>query len=424
MKLSIPKKTKLVSYISAGISILFVIASLVFGILSSSSEKSYKSLLLAEENCGFSNVVYGPSKEQITELNNIDGVDSVNPMYLIERDVDFSEQAVNLFALDGLDNNGSLKSTLFQNVLSGDDELNDNEIYFDKFLFDSSDLFVGQTVTINFGKIDRTYVVGGVVSPIHQVLTIKTEGVCFVKYDSAFDTAFSDPLKISCATVNGNSAALTSYLSGFRSLGMIDSFAVFNTDYRTMHSQGTYTDDEYAQVIQAAYDAYYQEEYNSLSTGQYKTSSVFFRNMVSASYVKKAKNDSKTQLIVANVLMGLGFIPIVIGLFLNLNEEKKSVQKEGVMFNFFAKYNFLNSDLPYVSVILASIITLFIVGAVNSKTIVTLGSQAYRIPFIGLLVSVICLIIFRVVEQSLVDKKSRKDVEQVNYITDQKGKKK
>lgn len=403
MSLSVSKKYKMVFGGCLGLSLCLLAAGFVVSGMSSYSMADYKSEMLLSENSPITHVVSSPSKDQVKEMGELDGVTQANSVYIIKRDVDFSKDTINVLAIDNLASD-SLEGSLFQNVLSGDKNLGQNEIYFDQTLASSCGVGVGDTLTINFGTADKTFTVGGILSPISNILTVSQEGACVIRYDTSFDTSLATAPRIAIGAISATSSgAISSYLATYRPLGNIDSFETYDKNYRSMHSQGSYSDEEYAKIIQEAYDAYYSEAYDRLPVGVYQNKNAFFRDLDSSPVTEKKQETSKTELLVGNILCGISVLPLLVATFLNLGENRRLL-KEGSSLKDIRKYRLICVDSAAAGSLLAGIIILLIIGGANSSRIATLGSLAFRIPYVGLIIAVAVYIVSRLLERALLVK--------------------
>lgn len=391
INLSIRSKATM-SIITAFTLILTILAYSLLGVGSSYLTKYDQSLLMAN-NPGISYVTYSPNQEQAEEISKIEGVNNVTTMRMIERkNLGFTGDTITFFAIENLIEKNSLKNTIFNNVLIGDDFIEEGEIYFDQILFDKSNLNLGDEITISFGSTVKTYLLGGVVSPVRDILTLNNKGVAIVNYNEDIDNGLSSATKITCLTISiekneTDLSGLLSYLESYKPLGNIQSFEQFDEDYRNMHNQGAYTDEEYKQIIANAYEKYYNETYSSLTTGQYSDKATFFIDLINSYELKSIKENGDNFAIIFAVIFTVSGLIQLLGLSLpNIVNDMKNTLLEGFNKNKLQKYILFAYDLPYLVINLSGLIIFIIAKIIGSFSV---SSLLYFVSIIVLILYII-----------------------------------
>lgn len=352
INLSIRTKTLMVIVTIFNI-ILAIISFTLLGI-SSAKLTLYNQSLLMANNPGITYVAYSPNQEQAEEISNIKGVEEVTTMRIIERNnLSFTNSIVPFFAIESIKNENSLENTIFNNVLKGDYILSNDEIYFDQILYNKSNVKIGEKISVYFGTINKTYTLGGVVAPVRDILTLNSEGVAIFNYSQDIDEGLTSDTRITCLTIttNGNdldSDDLLRYLGNYKPLGNILTFKQFDEDYRNMHNQGSYTDEEYEKIILEAYEKYYDENYQLLPNGQYCNCETFFRDLTSSFELKSIKESSNNYSVLFAILICVSSLIQIIFLFLpNIKNDFSNSIAEGLNRKTLSKHIIFIYDMPY-----------------------------------------------------------------------------
>lgn len=311
------------------------LAGAIFGSISFKKDLSYKEDLAIGDNSKISYCVSGPSQTQIDEMAAIDSVESITPVYLIERNVSFSKKTTLFYGIDNLKDD-SIKRTFFDSILSGDGILTANDAYIDKNFSENYHFGVGDSLSVSFGGYQADLKVRGILTPVNDVLGLQSysdphQGIALFRFTTQIAQSFSNKPHISYAPIvkkDGAAAngALETYLSTYKPLGGVWSYDEFKANYESLHSQGSYTNEEWAKIIQDAYNSYYSSAIGNLSTS-YETKGLVFRDLYADDSINELHQSASKLNTASLIIAALGFVPLLIVSLLSLKEEKEIVQE-------------------------------------------------------------------------------------------------
>ncbi len=207
------------------------------------------------------------TEEQVVELESKTFIDNVLPTFIFSIPVNESERDIHVMYYDGDDSDKGLfnKSNLV--------ESNGNNGA-------AIDLRLSQELNINLGDeisyILRSEVITKEVTDIYlsSEYLFLNEGVVYVEWGDTESGLFADkvlPYDMVFITVN-DTTSFNSYIESYLPLGLLRTFDEFEEDYNENFNQPSYfTDEQWAEVIEDAYDAYELEFYNETYSGYVKS---------------------------------------------------------------------------------------------------------------------------------------------------------
>lgn len=396
-KINLSSRSLVTMIIITIVATLIIIVGFVFLGVSSVKLTSYEQSMLMVDNPGITYVTYSPNEKQAEELSQMQCVKNVETMRLIERNnLSFTNDVTSFIAIESFNNTKSLENTLFNNILIGDSILDDNEIYFDQILFQKCNVKIGEKVTVSFGATLKSFILGGVVSPVRDILTLKNDGVAIINFSDDIDEGLPSETRITCLTITtrqnyDNFDELLIYLANYKPLGNIQTFEQFNNDYRSMHNQGAYSDEEYAEIIQKAYDKYYSETYEILPKGQYTNSDTFFRDLTNSFELKSINESSMKYGYIFLLLVCLGTIIQFISLFIpSIKSDLINSKNEGSNPKILIRQIFFRYDLPFCVVMLVANLIFVFIDLLNIASVISI---LYLISIVILVVYLILSLI-------------------------------
>ncbi len=160
-----------------------------------------------------------------------------------------------------------------------------------------------------------------------------------------------------------------------------------------MHSQGSYTDEEYMNIIKDKYEEYYNDALSNLNSGEYKNLDNFFINLRNSYRINRYKSMSDIYYILALVILILSLlIPQLLIYFKTIRSDINSNILEGLNQKSLKLYLFKIIDIPIVLTLLIYFVIMLSLNVINNISLLTLYSPINYL-IIGILIEIIFILL-------------------------------